>query len=326
MPSRGPAWYVLVLGLACASACDPGEDTDEPEGDSDADSDADTDSDSDADSDLAASRGRLGIYEVDEQAHDRLYAQVDTHFGPLDKPWDEGIVGDWILRCDDSTGDIGVWRMVAQAGDCIMAVLGRCDGTCAEPCDWGEYCDNGGTCVPTPVFADSGDLSVGGLPAPLELSPTEYGYSGAVDLPAELFDPGDVVTLTTTGGTLPAIAARASGVASVDVALRCDEVPAPGQDYTLTWTPSGDPAARIRWDMEQDVHLAQGPRIRCESADTGSLSVPAALIDAYLYGQLHRLTFTRTTEEAVALPGGGTYHFEVGSRATCTVNEGHTPW
>ena len=60
--------------------------------------------------------------------------------------------------------------------------------------------------------------------------------------------------------------------------------------------------------------------------DTGSLTVPAQLIDAYLYGLKHFLTLTRYSEDVVTIPGAGQVTFEVGSAVTCIVNEEHTPW
>jgi len=132
--------------------------------------------------------------------------------------------------------------------------------------------------------------------------------------------------LTAAGGAHPAFTAAATGVETLAATLPCEEPPPGGQDLTITWDAPTTPGTRIRWEMTQDVHLNQGPRIRCEADDTGSLTLPADLIDDYLYGLRHTLTLTRYTDDVVPLPGAGQLAFEVGSAVTCIVNEEHTPW
>lgn len=145
-------------------------------------------------------------------------------------------------------------------------------------------------------------------------------------VPEDLFADGDPVTLVAAGGDHPSFTASATGVETLEATLPCEHPPAADQDLTITWTPSATPAARIRWEMTQDVHLSQGPRLRCETDDTGSLTIPAQLIDDYLYGMKHFLTLTRYTDDVVTLPGTGQISFEVGSAVTCIINEEHTPW
>lgn len=311
---------VLLALLPVLCACPPA-----PDDTTESEADADTDSDTDTDTDLSGLRGRLAVLEVYDQGHDEAVGAFSA-WGPLDTPWEDGVVGEWVISCGDQTGDTGVWRVIASAGDCSLAVLEPCDGDCDGGCPYDTYCTAGGTCAPTPVFADAGTLTVDGLAKPLTVEPGGGGYWLYEALPADLFDPGDPVTLAAAGGASAAFDAAATGVAPLDAVLPCEAIPTAGQDLDLTWTPSGDPAARIRWEMVQDVHLAQGPRLRCEVADTGSLTVPADLLGQYLYGQKHQLTLTRLTAGQVALAGGGTLSFEVGAVTTCTINEHHTPW
>jgi hypothetical protein len=307
-----------ILALFCGlAACPPPEDDDTVEGDADADTDSDTD--------VSGLRGRIAVLEVDDQGHEEEYGAFAA-WGPLDVPWEDGIVGEWVISCGDQTGDTGVWRVIASEGACDLAVLSPCGGDCDGGCPYDTYCTADGACAPEPVFADAGTLDIGGLSKPLTVEPAAGRYLLHEALPAELFDPGDPVDLAASGGAIAAFTASTTGVGPLDVALPCETVPTAGQDLTLAWTPSGDPAARIRWDMVQDVHLAQGPRLRCEVADTGSLTVPAALVGQYLYGQKHALTLTRFTAAQIALDGGGTLAFEVGAASTCTINEHHTPW
>ena len=151
-------------------------------------------------------------------------------------------------------------------------------------------------------------------------------YEQAWDLPVDLFDEGDPITLQAAGGATPAFTAATTGVEALQATLPCDEIPAKGQDLVITWTPAAAPGAKVRWEMTQDIHLYQGPRIRCEVDDSGSLTIPAQMMDAYVHAEKHFLFLTRYHDD-VAFPGGNReVAFEVGSQVMCVVNPKHTPW
>ncbi len=321
------AWFAslcAVLTLAMSAGCDPtpGDDSTPPEGDTDSDTDTDTDTDTDSD---PGSLGRVAVLERWDQLDEEASGVVSA-WGPLDSAWEPGIVGDWIISCDEQSGDTGVWRVVETFGECELAVLERCGGDCEPGCEPGQYCTAGLTCVDAPEVVDAGELSVEGLAVDVTLSWSGWGYPSPWDLPAELFGPGDAVTLDAPGGDMAGFTAAATGVEALDATLPCDAVMPAGQDLNITWTPSGSADTRVRWDMTQDVHLSQGPRVRCETEDDGSLTIPAELVGRYLYGQKHGLTLTRYTQDRVDLGGGRFIDFELGSVATCTINADHTPW
>jgi len=297
---------------------------DDDTGDDDTGDDDTTPGDDDTGPPEDALLGRIQVLEVYEQNHVESSGTIPT-WGPMNTPWDEGIVGDWIISCSNQTGDTGVWRITQVVDDCILAVKVACGAGCKPSCDFDEYCSNAGVCVDAPHFTDAGTLVIDGLTSPITLEPSGH-YPPSYGLPDDLFDDGDPITLTASGGGHPAFTAAATGVESLSATLPCEDPPTAGQDLTITWTPSSTPGAHIRWEMTQDVHLNQGPRIRCEFEDTGSLTVPAQLIDDYLYGMKHFLTLTRYTDDVVDLPGAGQVAFEVGSAVTCVINEEHTPW
>ena len=136
----------------------------------------------------------------------------------------------------------------------------------------------------------------------------------------------DSVTLTAPGAALPPFAAAASGPAPMEASLPCAALPSPDQDFTISWTPSGDPGARVRWEMLQEVHLAMGPRLRCETDDSGSLTVPASLMGAYLQSERQTYVLSRFTQDRVEIEPGHTLDFEVRSSVGCIIDEEHTPW
>ena len=335
---------ILLVGLflvGCPSSDDDdvsGDDDamDDDTGDDDATGDDDTTGDDDSgddddtgDDDTGAADdellGRIQVLEVYEQNHVEHSGTTPT-WGPKNTPWDDGIMGEWIISCGNQTGDTGVWWITQTVGDCVLAVKQVCSGECDPPCDFDEYCSNAGTCVDAPYFADAGTLAIDGLTTPLTLEPSGGNYPPSYGLPTDLFAAGDPVTLTAAGGAHPSFTAAATGVETLAATLPCEDPPMAGQDLTITWTPSTIPGARIRWEMTQDVHLNQGPRLRCETNDTGSLTIPAQLLDSYLYGLKHFLTLTRYTDDVVTIPNTGQISFEVGSSVTCILNEEHTPW
>ena len=339
---------VLLAGLFILIGCPAGDDDDvsgdddsampdDDTGDDDVTGDDDTTGDDDSampdddtgDDDTGSADdellGRIQVLEVYEQNHVESTGTTST-WGPKNTPWDDGIVGEWIISCGNQTGDTGVWWITQTVGDCILAVKRVCSGDCTPPCDFDEYCDNTDTCAAAPYFADAGTLTIDGLTTPLSLEPSGGNYPTSYGLPEDLFADGDPITLTASGGVHPSFTAAATGVEPLATTLPCTDIPPAGQDLTITWTPSTSPGARVRWEMTQDVHLNQGPRLRCETGDTGSLTVPAQLIDAYLYGMKHFLTLTRYTDDVVTVPGAGQIPFEVGSAVTCIINEEHTPW
>lgn len=312
-----------LLSLLGAGGCDAGEGDSSPDDDTDADSDVDTDVDTDTDSDVSI--GRIAVVERYRQDHDSREGVVSI-WGPLDAAWEEGIVGDWVFGCGDTTGDVGVWRVARTEGDCQLVVLDPCSADCDPPCSFDTYCLDDGTCADAPRFADAGTLTLEGLAVPVSIEPATHRYPELWGLPEDLFDPGDPVALQASGGALAGFEAESTGVSPLDATLPCEDVPEAGKDLVLQWTPSGVPGARIRWEMTQDVHLFQGPRIRCETQDVGSLILPADLVDAYLHGKMHTLTLTRYTLDLAEVPGAGRIAFEVGASVSCIIHEGHTPW
>ncbi|MFH1468861.1 MAG: hypothetical protein ABIO70_31020 [Pseudomonadota bacterium] len=311
----------LVL-LALAVGCGEKDPVDTaPEGDTDADSDADSDTDVD--------EGFIGRLRVEER-YDQL---LDTHsgllarVGPLDSPWEADIDGPWAFGCWDGEGDRGLFRLAAAEGECELYLLEGCGGRCEGGCPVDTYCLGGEACVPEPRDGDAGTITLSGLSEAFEFlyrtDLTYPGYSYLWDPPADLYAPGDTITFSAPGAALPAFEVSVTGPEALDATLPCDEVPSPGADLTLTWTPSGEAGARVRWEMLQDVHLMQGPRIRCETDDDGSFTVPASLLAQYLQSERQNLTLTRYVREQIELQPGRTLQFEAAASVGCIINPDH---
>jgi hypothetical protein len=304
------------LALALAPACDGGKDDTNPEGDTDTDTDTDVDE---------GPVGRIAVVEHYDQLHDEHTGAVAI-WGPLDGPWEAGVVGDWSFDCGKHEGDTGIFRVTTTAGECELAVLATCSGACDPACDAGYYCAGGATCTPEPAVGDAGTLTIGGLSQAVTIPFSHGAYYPPWDMPEDLFSPGDTLTLEAAGGDLPSFATSATGVVPLQATLPCDALPSPDQDFTVTWIPSAEAGGRMRWEMLQEVHLAMGPRIRCETDDVGSLTIPASMMQAYLQSERQTYVLSRFDQARVAIEVGHTVDFEARSSVGCIINEEHTPW
>ena len=316
----------VLVGCPAGSDDDTGipADDDSAPTDDDATGDDDTAADDDsgipADDDVESGLlARISVVESVEQGTAAASAHIGI-WGINDRPWSAGLIPDWWVGCDGE-GDTGIWVQSASAGDCLLAVKVTCSGDCEPPCILGEYCTTASSCEAIPELRDAGVLTIDGLSTAVSLTPTGEGrYVPQYGLPSGLFAPGDEVTLTAAGAATDAFSATATGTDIPDAELPCAQIPEPDQDLTVTWTPSGDASARMRWEMLQNVHNAQGPRIRCEVEDAGSLTVPASLIAPYLYGPTHTFTLTRYTVDEVSMPGSASIAFEVQASRYCVID------
>jgi len=177
------------------------------------------------------------------------------------------------------------WHHVEQqAGACTLwrFTTAQCDPFCDGICVDTDVCE------PWPTYVASGTLTITGLKIPVSLTPEQgvnwYVYPSAP--PADLFDGGDEITATTSGGEMPALSATAHGVARLEAPLTGDGAITlePGRDHTVTWTPA-DENARVRLTLNSNNWGHGNPYlaiIECDVADTaGQVTVPAAMVDAF---------------------------------------------
>jgi hypothetical protein len=313
---------VVSLGMGCPAADDDTAGDDDTTADDDTTDDDDTAFDDDSGDDDTAGDddaglvARIAVVEVTEHGTGAASGAISI-WGIHDRPWSNGIVGDWTIGCEGE-GDTGVWTVADQDGDCLVALLRGCSGDCDPPCELGDYCSPASTCEPVPVLRDAGELSIDGLGMPISVVPVHTGrYPPPTGLPADLYGAGDDLTLTAEGAATPAFVAAVHGVEPLQADLPCAAVPDPGQDLVLIWTPAGK-GARVRWEMLQNIHLAQGPRIWCEAEDaSGSLTVPATLLAQYVVGPHHTFTLSRYDADEVEVLPGLWVAFEVHSARVC---------
>jgi hypothetical protein len=172
-----------------------------------------------------------------------------------------------------------IWSAAATQGDCRLMVGPTCSATCALP----DLCA-GATCVPGPVTKTVGTVTLSGLSASISATPNSqknyYAPVSAAAFPS--FGPGADLKLAASGGDYAAFELRGRGFPLV-------ETPATmlpfekGKPFSLTWTPPPSPSAtRMFVKIDIAFHGGVDAQIQCDLPDSGSASVPAALVDALL--------------------------------------------
>ncbi len=204
-------------------------------------------------------------------------------------------------------------------GDCVYLAAWS-PGFCDPPCEFDEYCSNDDTCEPWPVYRDAGVMTVTGLSEPLTISPSATGFymTDWACCPDDLFEPGDTISVSAEGNQTPAFEVAATAVAPLGPELDCDMSLSGDADLVITWEPA-DGGDTIRWEMVAAPHAGQGPMVLCETADTGTLTVPAALMEQYLIdrGPYETLRLSRYTRATVPVDQGNAVSLEIASIRRC---------
>ncbi|HUH01259.1 MAG TPA: hypothetical protein VML75_04640 [Kofleriaceae bacterium] len=186
-------------------------------------------------------------------------------------------------RVESAVTPMRVPELVAEDGGCRMYRPPTlfCDPACGS----GATCDATGACVATPSAVSVGIVTVSGLKAPVQMTPTApvffYTNTGTLEHPG--FEEGAALTLVAAGdGELDPFTLDARGVArlstpAASVALVQD------QSVGLQWTAPGEPdLSTIHIDLDIAQHGGTPGWIQCEVPDTGSFSIPVALSNQLL--------------------------------------------
>jgi hypothetical protein len=185
--------------------------------------------------------------------------------------------------------------VVMEEGGCryLEVAYGSCDPACPN----GEVCVLGDVCAPYPSALSGGTLTVSGLGEPFEIAAEAWDvgtYVGPAGLPADLFDSSDAVGAKLEGGDFPAVAMGARGVDAIDPDLvETGFEMVDGQDAVITWTPGADPEACVRVVLNGRNATHGAPLddvIECEGPDTGTLTIPQALVEALPHGATPEVT------------------------------------
>lgn len=171
-----------------------------------------------------------------------------------------------------------------RAGSCRLL---RYEATFCNPqCNFDQLCSESG-CVSFPTFQSAGTVTVSGLRQATTISWNGGYYYQDQSLPGDFFEDSATITASAPGADFPAFSVTAGGVQQVSATLSGsmnDELRlVDGSDLTLTWSGS-EPGARVRLTLlsPNDAHgLPSNHIIECDAPDTGSLTIPRALVEAF---------------------------------------------
>ena len=254
----------------------------------------------------------------------------DVHDGGVPLPTE--IIGR--VRVVEYGGDIGASSIVSaeiragalpttqevvdEDGDCILLDGERTNSWLCDPmCEGDEACIND-ECVPYPLLAPSGVITIEGLTVEAELEPMGAGhYEGIFLQDTSLFYPGAQIHATSQGGETPAFSMSAVGVEPLesDVA-QVDWVQ--GEDIVYTWEPPTQsiPGSRIQLLIQTGWHGAPSlTTLWCETDDDGEITIPASITEQIPIpscGECEMSYLTRFTRDIVDF-GDGPIELFVGS-------------
>ncbi|NMC69453.1 MAG: hypothetical protein GYA57_05205 [Myxococcales bacterium] len=155
---------------------------------------------------------------------------------------------------------------------------------CTEGC-WDGVCRDG-VCEPFPTYQTAGTVTLTGIgPGTVTLEDygygTYYGFVSGVELVA-----GAAVEVRATGGEFPAFSIAGVQPPPVEMSLTTvDELHlANGRDNVVTWTPADPCGSRVRLQLKTPTAAHGLPpvwMIECDAPDTGSLTIPRAIVEAF---------------------------------------------
>jgi hypothetical protein len=206
---------------------------------------------------------KLGYVEISHTSHDDalVYAEVN----------------DSVLPTSELT-------LVEEKNGCRM--MRKENPFCDPTCESGFTCNLDGKCVPYPVRIEVGTIEITGTVEPHTMKPqSAYYWDGDAKLP--LFEPGDPIKATIEGSKkLAGFELHGFGVAQVALdGQSWDSEPPPtwtlqeDTPFTFQWIPSKEDEGEMYITLAIDQHGATPATLFCEVDDSGSLTIPASMVN-----------------------------------------------
>ena len=211
---------------------------------------------------LTAPRGacdvatRVGGFSVEKQ----------TEFGVVQGAVSAGVV------------PTAIPELVLDQDGCQL--LERRNLVCIPACVGAQTCGEDGACIPYPRQISVGEVQITGLTRATVMSPQDPGNGyyapGATNPPYAV---GSEVVLS-AAGTESVATFHLFGVGSEPLQRAPSWVLESGADLALTWTaPTSDVATRVAIELTIDQHGTSPLSLACDLPDTGSATIPGAIID-----------------------------------------------
>lgn len=179
-----------------------------------------------------------------------------------------------------------IWESPQDDGDCTLTTPRV--PYCSTTCGGSAACVENDTCLAYPTAHSAGTVTMTGLvatsgAAPLDLTLVSNTYQAPPSVPLAFppFAEGDAIGLAAKGEYFPAFTLSAKGIAplvlaSGELALKT------GQPLTLNWTKGNESSAKIHVKLDISHHGGSKGQIECDTTDSGSLSIGAALVTKLL--------------------------------------------
>jgi hypothetical protein len=199
---------------------------------------------------------RVGGFSVEKQ----------TDFGVV-----QGAVSDGVVPT-------AIPELVLDQDGCRL--LERRNLVCIPACVGAQTCGEDGACIPYPRQVSVGDVQITGLTRETVMSPQDPGNGyyapGATNPPYAV---GSEVVLS-AAGTESLATFHLFGVGSEPLQRPPSWVLESGADLALTWTaPTSGVETRVWIELTIDQHGTSPLSLACDLPDTGSATIPAAIID-----------------------------------------------
>ncbi|HVW27829.1 MAG TPA: hypothetical protein VHC69_20830 [Polyangiaceae bacterium] len=183
---------------------------------------------------------------------------------------------------DGPTPGTIIWENPQTDGDCTLTTPRV--PFCNTPCGGSAACVADDTCEAYPTAHDVGAVMVSGLRTTGGASSfTMTAISNAYQPPAGTtlayppFSEGDAVSFVASGGALPGFTLNATGIAPLVLTSTSIELKS-GDPVNLTWTPGASANGSINVKLDISHHGGTKGQILCDTKDTGSLTISAALV------------------------------------------------
>jgi hypothetical protein len=242
----------------------------------------------------------------------------------IEKQVDFGVVQGEVR---DGVVPTAIPTVVDDDGRCRL--LERRNLACFPACVGMETCGESGACIPFPRQVSVGDVSISGLTRDTVMSPLMPGNSylspGATNPPYGVDSP---IVLSASGTeSIPAF--ELFGIGSEPLGEALTWVLNPGSDLVLEWpAPTASVATTVLAELTIDQHGITPLSLSCELEDTGTATIPAAIVDRLIASGVTGFPngrLTRRTADHVDL-AIGCVDLVVGSPLAASVSiSGFTP-
>ncbi len=227
----------------------------------------------------------------------------------------------------DGVVPLTVLEEVSAEGDCRL--LRRVSLFCDPACSPDQTCGFDGECIPYPAAQDLGIVTVEGLFDPVEMTASSPGFTYyQLGLPSPAYDPGALITLQTEGGALPPFTLYGVGIVPLEIVAE-EWVLSEVADLEVHWASPGGPVrSRLHVRITIDQHGASPIQLDCDFPDTGTGTLPSALMAEFVASGVTGFPAALVTRQTVdsTVIGDGCVEFAIAWSGAGEIRvEGYTP-